>query len=303
MNTALPSTLANIDLASVFTEVTLDEQLGLNGDGSGLRLFHLQVRNNKFDYSGLENLLMNRLGEFVLSRAQIAQYKLEGNESSIGHRASRFLRQPENQELRENALGNFMLHAFLELALGAPKLLSKIEIAEVSGTRKILSDAVHLLDRSEGSKLRANLIFGASNVVGDFGDAVQQALERASAMAANEDAECKLVDQNILQQQFDAETTKYLSDLLLPTEVNGSSYDIGFGLFLAYDLGLDPTLYQRDEFSRVMEDKLKCDLQAHIDHIRDEIDRRRLGIYPFYIYTLPMNDAESDRLTITEAVL
>ncbi|WP_167142030.1 HamA C-terminal domain-containing protein [Canibacter zhoujuaniae] len=303
MNTALPSTLANIDLASVFTEVTLDEQLGLNDDGSGLRLFHLQVRNNKFDYSGLENLLMNRLGEFVLSRAQIAQYKLEGNENSIVHRASRFLRQPENQELKEAALGNFMLHAFLELALGAPKLLSKVEIAEVSGTRKVLSDAVHLLDKSEGSRLRANLIFGASNVVGDFGDAVELALDRASAMAANEDAECKLVDQNILQQRFDTETIKYLSNLLLPTEANDASYDIGFGLFLAYDLGLDPMRYQRDEFTQIMENKLKLDLRAHIDQIRNEINRRRLGIYPFYIYTLPMNNAVSDRLTITEAVL
>lgn len=303
MNTALPTTLPNIDLASVFTEVTLDEQLQLNSDGSGLRLFHLQVRNNKFDYTSLEDLLMNRLGHFVLSRAQIAQYEVDGNLGSIGLQASRFLRRPENQELKENALGNFMLHAFLELALGAPKLLSKVEIAEVSGTRQILCDAVHLLDQSTGSKLRANLIFGASNVVGDFGDAVDQALERAAAIADNEDAECKLVDQNILQQRFEPKTTEYLKNLLLPTAANSANYDVGFGLFLAYDLGLDPMLYQREEFSQIMEEKLKQDLRAHIGHIRNEIQKRGLGIYPFYIYTLPMNDAESDRVTITEAVL
>lgn len=303
MTFSLSPSFEGVDFASVFTEVTHDQTLGLSAGNEELRLFHLEIRNNQFNYTALKDLFMLRLGDFVFSRAKKAQYEVEGKLTSFGHQASLLLRRSENEALKESALGNFMLHTFLEIVLDAPKLLSKIEISEISGIQRIHSDAIHLLHRQNDPVCRANIIFGASNVIGDFGDAVSQALDRAEEIATNGDNECLLVTQNILENNYSPETVEYLKSLLVPSKGHTPQFDYGFGLFIAYDLGLDPQRYGRNEYEEVVAQKMQADIQAHAARIRGEITDRQLGLYPFYIYILPMNNAERDRIDIVNEVL
>lgn len=73
MSPVLSSTLSGTDFNSVFQEVQHQNKLGLR-NGEDLPLFHLNVRNNQFTYTDLEQFVRHNVGQYVFSRAKIADY-------------------------------------------------------------------------------------------------------------------------------------------------------------------------------------------------------------------------------------
>jgi hypothetical protein len=80
------------------------------------------------------------------------------------------------------------------------------------------------------------------------------------------------------------------------------SYDTAFGIFLAYDLGLNPNNYTNQDFEVQLEQKMKTDIKAHTQYIIDKINNLNLGNYSFYIYFVPLNDVANDKQQIMNAV-
>lgn len=300
MNKNLSKTMNIGKFNNVFTEVIHSEQLGLKNPEE-LRLFHLDVQNTAFSYSDLESFIRKNIGQYVFSRATIEQYKIDGDEFSVALDATRIIKNKgsSNQNLTGNELGEILLYTFLEQVLSAPKIMSKVELS----SKNSKSDAIHLLPLTMNNKPFYHMVFGTSSVVGDIEDAIDNAFTSIMNIHNQSKDERILAENTILNKSFDQETTTYIKDLLIPSEGSKVPCDSAYGVFIGYNLGLDPQKYSNIDFPTVMEQKMNADIINHADYIKQQIDKNKLNNYSFYFYIVPFNDADADKITIINNIM
>jgi hypothetical protein len=95
MGSMIGRTLPEAGMDTIFKEVKHNEMLDLRNPEQ-LRLFHLQVSNNKFIFTSLEDYLTRIISEYVFSRAQMV--KLTGPKSGINPRNHRGQSAPRHEE-------------------------------------------------------------------------------------------------------------------------------------------------------------------------------------------------------------
>ena len=76
------------DFDAVFREVTQSCPVSWITQGE-LRLFHLNIRNNKFNPEEMKKLLYRNIGDYVFSRAKIEHFKVTGDAFAIVSQALR----------------------------------------------------------------------------------------------------------------------------------------------------------------------------------------------------------------------
>mgnify|MGYP000436592706 FL=1 len=101
------------NLSSIFTEVKHSESLGLVNPEQ-LRLFHLNVSSNLFNFTRLSNYLINIVSEYVFSRAQVEKLSQSSNPRSIGIQALRIMKKNGAADVRGtgNELGEILSMLF-----------------------------------------------------------------------------------------------------------------------------------------------------------------------------------------------
>ena len=108
-------------------------------------VFYLDPSNCKFRFSGLKDFIINNIGSYVFSRAQIKRITdMTKNPTAIGSRAMLKFMTTYGANA-ESVLGEILLYIFMEQELDAPKIMSKIEINESNRNSVSKSDGVHLL--------------------------------------------------------------------------------------------------------------------------------------------------------------
>lgn len=284
---------------NVFSEITPSKKLCLKNNNC-LRLFHLDISNNEFSYIGLHSLLQKNIGRYVFSRAMIDKLTVEGDAEAIGLRAVELLRDASNpnDSGAGGELGEILLYLFLEIKLGAPKLLSKMELKTSPNQYVFGSDGIHLL-RLDNKIFQ--LILGESKIKGDLEDAVDNAFNSIKTVSAQPSNELRLVDSRIFTETFDEQTTNFIKSLIMPSKRDASiSVDKAFGIFLGYTLGVDASQYSNTEFREVVNRKLKDDFTKIAKYIEGKINNSGLAGYSFYFFLLPFNDASKDRAKIIQ---
>ena len=284
---------------NVFSEIMPSKKLCLKNNNC-LRLFHLDISNNEFSYIGLHSLLQKNIGRYVFSRAMIDKLTVEGDAEAIGLRAVELLRYASNpnDSGAGGELGEILLYLFLEIKLGAPKLLSKMELKTSPNQYVFGSDGIHLL-RLDNKIFQ--LILGESKIKGDLKDAVDNAFNSIKTVSAQPSNELRLVDSRIFTETFDEQTTNFIKSLIIPSKRDASiSVDKAFGIFLGYTLGVDASQYSNTEFREVVNRKLKDDFTKVAKYIEGKINNSGLAGYSFYFFLLPFNDASKDRANIIQ---
>lgn len=139
----------------------------------------------------------------------------------------------------ETVLGEILLYVFLEQELDAPKIMSKIEIDEANRNVVSKSDGVHLLSIDKSGQPFHQLVFGASDIVGDLTLAVDRAFEKIISIEQNTDQELRMVDNTTQWTIYDPDATQYMVDLMKPHRDGSHGPDMAFGAFLGYTIKLD----------------------------------------------------------------
>lgn len=301
-NQILSKTL-NEKFDTVFEEVAHSEALGLINKND-LRLFCLDVESNEFSYDPLVEFLVDNLGRYVFSRAEIDELTVAGKEQTVVFRAAKRLERmgKPDEKGTGNELGEILDYCFFEHVLGAPKILSKYEQVTAGGTYKAQSSGVHLLTIGDEKLPAYQLVYGASGIVDDIQDAIDRAFEEIASVSSGQRKERQVVDSTVMGKSFDEDTTARLKNVLLPSKVK-IPVDNAYGLFIGYTLGLDADQYDNDSFRTAVQDKMRLDIQHHVQYIVDKINTLRLGKSSFYIYVLPLNDALSDKKEIMDRLL
>ena len=282
---------------NIFSEVTPSKTLQLKNKNC-LRLFHLDILNNEFSYIGLHDLLQRNIGRYVFSRATIDKFRATDSADAIGLKAIEQLRSASNPKDKGagGELGEILLYLFLEIKLGAPKLLSKVELKTASNQYVYGSDGVHLLRLGDKD---FQLVLGESKIKGKLEGAVDAAFDSIKTASEQSDNELRLVENNIFLESFDESTTEFIKSLIIPSKRDASvSIDKAFGIFLGYTLGVDATRYSNQEFRDAVNNKLKSDLDGIATYIEGKINNSGLVGYSFYFFALPFNDAAKDRASI-----
>lgn len=298
-------TLNDVGFEGIFTEVDHTESLGLRNPNE-LRMFYLDVANNKFSFDSLYDLLINNIGRYVFSRASMDQFALKGSSESVGIKALHLLKKSckLDDRLIGEELGDIMLYIFLEQILGAPKLFNKIEFADFGYRSAINGGGVHLLPLHNNlSTPSYQMVFGKSNILDDLQDAIDNAFQSLIEVRDNIPNELKIVESTVFSQTFDPQTTDFLKDIIIPSKKNNAVVDRAFGVFLGYSLGLNADNYSNIDFRNELIQKMDTDIKAHTAYITDKIKDTGLGAHSFYFYILPFNDTANEKQSIMKTLL
>lgn len=307
MENPISRSLPDVSMDSVFTEVHHNEKLGLRNPEQ-LRLFHLQISNNAFVYTSLEDYLTDIISEYVFSRAQIEKLSQPGvgNPRSIGNKALRVMKRngAANQKGTGNELGEILLYAFLEEKLNAPKIFSKVELNAGSTPFGTACDSVHLLDLGDDTGVSYyQTVFGTSDIEGDIADAIDKAFDAIVRIEKENGRGIQFVDNRSLNDSFDEDTVQRLKSIIIPEPGVPVANDRAYGVFLGYSLGLDPHTRSTLEFLKDLDAKMDTDIKNHAAYIADKIKTLGLDTHSFYFYIVPFNDAKCDKQQVMENLL
>jgi len=303
VNSQLVLTARQDAFEKTFFEVTHPGAL-TTPNQSIIKIYTLKFQNKEFSFREINTFILKNVGRYVFSRAKRNQYTVNEDFETIAFEAIKELKRVNPSLSLGDHFSEIMLYSFLECALNAPKVLSKIELNKLSGTFNSSSSGVHLLPSNDLSVRNHQLAFGASKTINDLISAIDHAFIQVEEILANIDDEIELIDANILDSTFDRTTTDFLKKALVPNRGSLSYPDTSFGVFLGYSISLDGTdgLNNRD-FIDFLKVRMQTDILAAIPYIQTKITDMGLLSHSFYFYVLPLIDAEDNKDKIMNASL
>ena len=265
-------------------------------------VFYLDPMNCQFRFRNLKSFIASNIGDYVFSRAKKNKIvEVEGTDQAVGSRAMLKFIQRYGSDA-ETVLGEILLYIFLEQELDAPKIMTKIELEENRGVVS-KSDGVHLLTLDLSGQPIHQLVFGASDIVGDLSAAVDRAFEKIVKAEANADEELRMVENTTQWTVYDPEATKFMVDLMKPHKGGKSAPEMAFGAFLGYTIKLDAPETDSQKFKKAVKEQLGKDIAAVQPYISNLILKNNLSGYSFYFYVLPFNDAPTEKVSIIKELL
>lgn len=266
-------------------------------------VFYLDPSNCKFRFDGLKDFIINNIGSYVFSRAKIKWiYDRTKNLAAVGANAMLKFMKTYGTKV-ETVLGEILLYTFMEQELDAPKIMSKIEIDESNRNIVSKSDGVHLLSINKSGQPFHQLVFGASDIVGDLQIAIDRAFDKIIAVENNYDSELLMIDNTIQLNIYDPDATKYMVELMTPQRNGSYKPDMAFGAFLGYTIKLDQPETDSQKYRVAVQDQLKRDIAKVQPYIVKKIQDNGLVGYSFYFYILPFNDAPYEKTSIIKELL
>lgn len=289
---ALPLSLMNRDrFLALFYE---PERFDIHAK-TVLHLHVLRVDGGDFAIKPLFKELVNNSISYVLSRQNLE--KLTSDLSRMGEFFRKTQMQFKAPDPNAGEGGELLLYSFLEGHLGAPKILSKMELKTSPEHYVHGTDGVHLLEVAEGDY---QLIFGESKMYGDAG-VVGASVERGIKAAFTSmgkvqeddfDFDTWLVESELLKESLDPAKVELLATILLPPASGGVQItkSNAFGVFIGFEL--DVTEYPFADYTATqIEEHLRAialtAITDQIDTVKSEIQKRGLGGYQFHIYAVP----------------
>lgn len=266
-------------------------------------IFYVDPTNCKFRFDRLKDFIIDNIGSYVFSRAQVKRITDQSmDKSAIGSRAMLKFIQAYGKSA-ETVLGEILLYVFLEQGLGAPKIMSKIEIDETNRNVVSKSDGVHLVSIDKLGQPFHQLVFGASDIVGDLKVAVDRAFEKIISIEQNSDQELRMIDNTTQWTIYDPDATQYMVELMKPQRAGSHGPDMAFGAFLGYTIKLEHPETDSQKYRVAVKDQLLKDITNLQPYIIKKIQDNGLSCYSFYFYTFPFNDAPNEKTSIIQEML
>jgi len=261
-----------------------------------MHLHVLRVDGGDFAIKPLFKELVNNSVSYVLSRQNLE--KLTSDLSRMGEFFRKTQLQFKAPDANAGEGGELLLYSFLEGHLGAPKILSKMELKTSSEHYVHGTDGVHLLEVGAGE---FQLIFGESKMYGDatgsVGSSVKRGIKAAFASMGKVqeddfDFDTWLVESELLKESLDPEKIELLATILLPPASGGPEItkSNAFGVFIGFELDVREYPFV-DHSAAEIEEHLRtvalATITEQIDTIKTEIQNRGLGGYQFHLYAVP----------------
>ena len=300
--TELTETAKKRSFEEVFTEIKHPNTLSLVNP-SQVRIYYLNVGDYAFDYTRLSKFIKANIGRYVFSRAKRNEYAVNEDLESLALDASASLKK-RGADLTDAHFAEIMLYSFLECALGAPKIMSKIELQNIGGEYRSKSSGIHLLTMPGTTAPIHQLVFGSTDILSDLNGAIDSAFAQIVEIKSSAADEHTLVEANILNNSFSPEVTTFLKETIIPRPGSPKRPSTAFGVFLGYNVDVpDVEKIPSEEYISAMIKKMQADISACVPYIQNKITEFKLSMHSFYIYVLPLDDVNKDRTSIMNKAL
>lgn len=269
-----------------------------------MNVFMLRVNANEFDYDSLIRNLMEPVITYSISRQVRAEYANKPH--TLTKKAiSRFVDYSKNT----GELGELLLYAFLECHLGAPKILTKLELKTSNNLYVNGADGVHFLKLPNGNY---QLIFGESKTndnlstslneafssIADFKNEINKKGQRKTGI----NYEKSLISDNLSKESFSQEDIDFITSLIYPIKENKFYVDDAFGIFIGYQMDISTS--DKSLPNDIFKDKIKKiilnEISSKFSQINKKIIEKNLVGHSFYIYVLPFTNLDESRKYIME---
>lgn len=255
---------------------------------SKVNLYVLNINAGNFDYESLIKELGNASTHYVLSRGRIKELtSIEGRAWELVTEAMNKFRDWGNND---GEGGELLLYCFLETHLGAPKLLSKMELKTAGNDYVKGSDGIHLLKINEND---FQIIYGESKMYPSLSDGIRKSMESLKELKNKGfNSEVALVDSNIMKESLEVDEIEYLKAVLIPSKdtPNIITRNNAFGIFLGFEVDISNWKLQElstEEFSSKIHESVKSMFEQQFDNIKKKINSYGLDGHHFYFYSIP----------------
>lgn len=205
-----------------------------------LNLFVLKINSNEFDYDLLIEMLLDPVIDYSISRQVKEKYR--NRPATLSKKArEKFVEYTRNN----GELGELLLFCFLETHLGAPKILTKLELKTSTSHYVNGADGVHFLKLSDGNY---QLIFGESKTYQKIDAAIRDAFISINNFknGINDKGNAKsgigyeksLISDNLFKESFSDEEREFLESLIYPTKNRNFDVDDAFGIFIGFQIDI-----------------------------------------------------------------
>lgn len=269
------------------------------GNSTSINLFIPRFEGRSFDILGIQDVLMEVVRDFALSRIRIKKYDRDGKLARLTKEARLKFRA---YATNKGELGELLLYTFLEGELGAPQILSKMSLKTTPGDYTKKSDGIHYLKLPNSD--RYHLIFGEAKMYKQLSAGFKSALESIADHQSGKEFEKSLISSQI-ENEFIEESDKVLiNTILYPSE---SEVEIkvsdAFGIFIGFEI--DDTEGQtktEDECEEWLKSEIISTVKSRISTIEGYIEANDLVGKNFYVYLMPFIDLDKTREEITKGV-
>lgn len=271
-----------------------------------LELFSLKINSNEFNIKILEELLIDPMVDYALSRTVKEQYK--NKPATLTRKAKeKFIDYVRNK----GELGELLLYCFLETHLQAPKVLSKLELKTSTSHYVNGSDGVHLLKLDNGDY---QLIFGESKTIVGLTDALTDAFKSIDGFKREVNSkgdsksglpyEKSLISDHLSKETFSQDDKEFIHKIIYPSKDNDFEIDDAFGIFIGYEITIneeDKKLSNQD-FRIKIQEQIKKEVKEKFSHITKKIDEFKLYGHNFYLYILPLVELDETRKKVMQGL-
>ena len=302
--TPLDITAKRRNFEDVFTEVVHPYTLSLINP-SQVKIYHLNVGDYAFDYASLSKFIKDNIGRYVFSRAKRNDYVVNEDIENLALDAAEALRK-HGKGVTDAHFAEIMLYSFLECALGAPKIMSKIELQNIGGAYRSKTSGVHLLTMPGTTAPIHQLVYGSADVLADLSGAVDSAFTQIADIYSSKSDEYTLIDSNIMNGSYSPEVTAFLKATIVPSKTSSTRKipDTAFGVFLGYNVNVpNADALTSADYIPAMIKKMQDDITSCVPYIQSKIDALKLSKHSFYIYVLPLDDVSTYRTDIMNKAL
>lgn len=261
-----------------------------------LSLHILRVESGDFAIEPLLKELVNMRNFYVLSRREIEEFRNDMSRwGEFNEKAEKKFRKPDSNA---GEGGELLLYSILESHLGAPKLLSKMELKTDAQHYIHGSDGVHLLRNDDESY---EVIFGESKMYADTKDKPGTSIRNGFQAALNSISEAQeegfqfefwLVQSNLLKEALEEGAIDALEEILLPPASGGPRVrkSNAFGIFVGFEIDVSDVKFSDldpEEIEKLLLERAEHAVVGQQQWLAERIDYLDLGGFPFHIYAIP----------------
>lgn len=272
--------------------------------GNSLNLFTLKIKNNRFAYNELVEILGESLIHFALSRDTVQNLEKENKHRKLVDLSIEKLRK---YSVNDGELGELLLYCLLESHLNAPKILTKLEIKTAKNNYVHGADGVHLLKVSEDE---FQLVFGESKLDASLRDGIYDSFSSIASMLENDSEKIKfeieLVNSQLIKECVNEKLYDFIKRLIMPTKgVKHVNLDNSFGIFLGFNIDItdDEMELSNSKFRSSLREKITNEVKKNIASINYQISKKEFAGYEFYMYLIPFSEIASKRQEIIKDLM
>lgn len=301
-------------LSSTYNQTGFDEALvckeSLDLDlpnANHVKIYRLPVANSMFDFTRIKDLIANNIKNYVFSRKEIKEANLNDTGDALYHKALQKFREIKNDKDNGNGaeFGEIMLYLFMEHDLRAPKIFSKMELKTNRNDYVKGADGVFLHQYAKNNFSFFDLVIGESKCENRLTTAIDEAFDSMESRIKDCDFEVELIDENIFKESFDEDEIKEIIKIIIPSNDIKENVIVNkaFGVFIGYSIGIDLSKVPAENVLMLIEEKMKKDIEKVVEKFKENISKKKLTNYSFYVYLLPLNIAKKDRKDLMKYII